>query len=56
MEYLRLLEIDAHQLWLAGHSITFIAGRANTTTWFVRRWLRDVTAPADGDTVPADPM
>jgi hypothetical protein len=40
-EYRRLAEIDAQQLWLSGHSLTFIAGRAATTPHFVRRAERD---------------
>jgi hypothetical protein len=42
--YGRLAEIDAYRLKLAGCALPFIAGRANTTPWLVRRWLREVAA------------
>jgi hypothetical protein len=42
--YQRLADIDAYRLILAGGAITNIAGRANTTPWLVRRWLREVAA------------
>jgi hypothetical protein len=49
-EYQRLEEIDAHRLWSSGYGLLYIAGRADTTPWFVRRWLREVanraTSPA----------
>jgi hypothetical protein len=45
-QYQRLAEIDAHRLKLSGSSVEFIAGRAATTPHFVRRWLKDVNAPA----------
>jgi hypothetical protein len=48
--YQRLLEIDAHRLRLAGGGIEFIAGRAVTTPYLVRRWLEEAAAR---DTDPA---
>ena len=39
--YGRLAAIDAHRLWTQGCSLYFIAGRADTTIPFVRRWLRE---------------
>ena len=40
--YERLAEIDAYRLLLAGCAVTVIAGRADTTPFIVRRWLREV--------------
>jgi hypothetical protein len=50
--YGRLAAIDAYRLRLAGAGIIFIAARADTTPWLVRRWLQEV---ADRDTDPAAP-
>jgi hypothetical protein len=50
--YLRLVEIDAYRLRLAGGGIEFIAGRAATSPHYVRMWLREVAAR---DLSPAKP-
>ena len=52
--YQRLAEIDAHRLRLSGCGLEFIAGRATTTTFMVRRWLREVAARDTGHRTAAD--
>jgi hypothetical protein len=51
--YERLAEIDAYRLLLAGCAVTFIAGRADTTTFIVRRWLREVVGDVANPAAPA---
>jgi hypothetical protein len=51
--YERLAEIDAYRLWVAGRGVTAIAGRANTTPFIVRRWLREVADRVPHPAAPA---